>query len=268
LPATPPSKPDRRISRIRLSSRRLQMDWLRHPFLDVRRERTSRVDPSTPLTRSRAVHCRSVGRGQRTFSSRRRESALRHYVGPFGKAPSRRPTPPSCVPSLHGRYPLPRYYGRSDPDRPVFRRPPWFPDSLPMNFRPFCLLPSAGPDQTRPLPLRWPHYFVRASPFPGWLADPTDRIEFTVGLHFRRPVVTDWSFTSSCSPPGGIAPMQLLSVTGPKVLARSGTFTLPFMSALRRTRKHRPGAFQSTQTRVGRGPPSFAQPGRPRYGML
>ena len=43
------------------------------------------------------------------------------------------------------------------------------------------------------------------------------------------------SFSSSCSPPGGIAPAQLLSVTGPKVMARSGTFTLRFKCALRRT---------------------------------
>ncbi len=43
------------------------------------------------------------------------------------------------------------------------------------------------------------------------------------------------SFSSSCFPPGGIAPAQLLSVTGPKVMARSGTFTLRFKCALRRT---------------------------------
>ena len=31
-----------------------------------------------------------------------------------------------------------------------------------------------------PLPLRWPHYFVRASPFPSRLASTADRIEFTL----------------------------------------------------------------------------------------
>src|SRR3989442_6480858 len=51
----------------------------------------------------------------------------------------------------------------------------------------------------------------------------------------RADGVTDWWFTSSCSPPGDMAPMQLLSVTGPTVSARSGTFTLLFQCALRRT---------------------------------
>jgi len=48
--------------------------------------------------------------------------------------------------------------------------------------------------------------------------------------------VTDWSFASRCSPPGGLAPMQLRSATGPSVSARSGTLTLLFCCALRRTR--------------------------------
>ena len=65
------------------------------------------------------------------------------------------------------------------------------------------------------------------------LAKTADRIEFTCLCVSRR--VTDCSFSSSCSPPGGIAPAQLLSVTGPKVMARSGTFTLRFKCALRRT---------------------------------
>ena len=86
-----------------------------------------------------------------------------------------------------------------------------------------------------PLPLRWQLYCVRASPFPSRLAKTADRIEFTV-----EPVlgsgVTAWSFTSRCSPPGGMAPMQLRSVTGPTVSARSGTCTLLSRSALRRTR--------------------------------
>src|SRR2546426_2147893 len=47
----------------------------------------------------------------------------------------------SYVPSLHGRYSLLRYYGRSDPDRPFRRRLPWFPDSRLSDFRPCCLQP-------------------------------------------------------------------------------------------------------------------------------
>ena len=65
------------------------------------------------------------------------------------------------------------------------------------------------------------------------LAKTADRIEFTCLCVSRR--VTVCSFSSSCFPPGGIAPAQLLSVTGPKVMARSGTFTLRFKCALRRT---------------------------------
>ena len=58
----------------------------------------------------------------------------------------------SYVPSLHGRYPLLRYYGRSDPDGLLACRPPWFPDSRPSDFRPFCLQPSAVPCQARSTP--------------------------------------------------------------------------------------------------------------------
>src|SRR5882762_5790300 len=68
----------------------------------------------------------------------------------------------------------------------------------------------------------------------------------TASSSLRPPIqahfVTDWWFTFSCSPPGVIAPMQLLSVTGPTVSARSGTFTLLFRCALRRTRVRHPAA--------------------------
>ena len=47
--------------------------------------------------------------------------------------------------------------------------------------------------------------------------------------------VTDWSFASRCSPPGGVAPMQLRSAIGPTVSAKSGTCTLLFRCAFRRT---------------------------------
>jgi hypothetical protein len=66
--------------------------------------------------------------------------------------------------------------------------------------------------------------------------------------------VTDWWFTSSCSPPGSIAPMQLLSVTGPTVSARSGTFTLLFQDALRRTAA-RPQARLFKSAHPGRSEP-------------
>jgi hypothetical protein len=79
-------------------------------------------------------------------------TAFRHYVGPHGRG-SVQPLPPSsCVPWLHGRYPLLRYYGRSDPDRPARRRQPWFPDSRPVDFRPCCLQPPTVLPQPRSTP--------------------------------------------------------------------------------------------------------------------
>lgn len=60
--------------------------------------------------------------------------------------------PRLCVPSLHGRYPLLRFYGRSDPDRPVPRRLPWFPDSCVSDFRPCGLQTVAVCCRTRSTP--------------------------------------------------------------------------------------------------------------------
>ncbi len=67
--------------------------------------------------------------------------------------------PLSCVPSLHGRYPLPRYYGRSDSRRAVLRAtaamnaalaPAGLPDYGRRDFRPFRLQPSARRPGARP----------------------------------------------------------------------------------------------------------------------
>ena len=167
-------------------------------------------------------------------------SALRHYIGPCELISSSLPTLLSYVPSLHGHYPFLRYYGRSDPDRPFYSHRPWFPDSRQSDFRPFCLQPSTVLHQPRPLPLRWQLYFVRASS----LRSQTRQNRRPNRVHFdplSRICVTDWSFTSSCSPPGVIAPMQLLSVSGSSVSARSGTFTLLSNCALRRTAQPRCG---------------------------
>jgi hypothetical protein len=79
-------------------------------------------------------------------------TASRHYVGPDGMGPARRRPPRSYVPWLHGRYPLLRYDGRSDPDRPFGRRRPWFPDSPLRDFRPCCLQPPAVLRQPRSTP--------------------------------------------------------------------------------------------------------------------
>jgi hypothetical protein len=85
----------------------------------------------------------------RRFFAAPTRSASRHYVGPREMAVARPLALPSYVPSLHGRYPLLRYYGRSDPGSTLCRPLPGFPDSRHQNFPPFCLQPSAVLDQTR-----------------------------------------------------------------------------------------------------------------------
>ena len=94
-----------------------------------------------------------------------------------------------------------------------------------------------------PLPQRWPLYFVRASPCGRRLARTADRIEFTLSAHsdeHRYGLVVHFQLLST----RGYAPMQLLSVTGLAVSARSGTLTLLFQCALRRTTADRPGPQQ------------------------
>ena len=112
-----------------------------------------------PAMRSWRTHSPRYGRPTasgrawaRWFSTTPTRSALRHYVGPRELAAVRPLALPSYVPSLHGRYPLLRYYERSDPGRPFGHRLPWFPDSRHQNFLPFCLQPSAALDQTRSTP--------------------------------------------------------------------------------------------------------------------
>ena len=114
---------------------------------------------NTPATRSSRTRSPTYGRptaGRRTPAKRSSaaptRTALRHYVGPREMASVRLPALPSYVPSLHDHYSLLRYYGRSDPDRPFRHHLPWFPDSRHQNFPPFCLQPSAVPDQTRSTP--------------------------------------------------------------------------------------------------------------------
>ena len=106
----------------------------------------------------RRVALRSPVSGRPTGNRRRtpqrgslapRRTASRHYRGPGGSGARRQPPPRSYVPSLHDHYSLLRYYGRSDPDRPVRRRQPWFPDSRHLNCQTFHLQPSAVLRQPR-----------------------------------------------------------------------------------------------------------------------
>ena len=117
------------------------------------------VGGNTPAAQSSRTRPPSYGRptasnrtATKRFATVPTRSALRHYVGPFGMASVRFPALPSYIPSLHVHYSHPRYYGRADPGRPFGDHQPWFPDSRHQNFPPFCLQPSAVPDQTRSTP--------------------------------------------------------------------------------------------------------------------
>ena len=76
----------------------------------------SRSAAQSSRTRSPS-YGRPIARGQawaKWFSTTPTRSALRHSVGPRELAVVRPLALPSCVPSLHGHYPLLGYYGRSD----------------------------------------------------------------------------------------------------------------------------------------------------------
>ena len=166
----------------------LTMDWLRRrtkgPEVVL-----SAAQACAPLTGFPAAHCPAPVSPQAALRRTDAHSlaALRRLF--FIRSVSRMALL-SYVPSLHGRYPLLRYYGRSDPDGLFGCRPPWFPDSRHSDFRPFCLQPSAVSCQTRSTSstLAALFFFVRASPFARGLAETADRIEFTVDpcLEARR----------------------------------------------------------------------------------
>jgi hypothetical protein len=105
--------------------------------------------PRSPV--SQAVHCRETARPPARSSGASVRSALRHYTDPHQRRPFRFPTPRPCPPLLHGRYPLLRSYGDSDPDW-SFCHQPWFPDSRHSNFSSFHLQSSAVLCQTRSTP--------------------------------------------------------------------------------------------------------------------
>ena len=117
-----------------------------------RKSRTSRPGLQPRSSRNRGtVHCQFAVVSQARCSGAAERKASRHYSAPCEMGVPRRPTPRPCPPSLHGRYPLLRYYEDSDPDWP-FRHQPWFPDSRHLNFQTFHLQPSAVLDQTRSTP--------------------------------------------------------------------------------------------------------------------
>ena len=170
----------------------------------------------------------------RRFATAPTRSALRPYVGPCGMVSIRLPALPSYVPSLHDHYSLRRYYGRSDPGWPV-RRQSWFPDSRRSDFRAFPLQSSADLHQPRSTPLALAARLC-CGLRRGYAGSPVPPTESrSLCSPCRESLLrTARSFPVALHS-GGMAPMQLLSIAGPSVSARSGTFTLLFKRALRRT---------------------------------
>ena len=129
ISATPPSEPDRRISRIRLSSQ-----WVRNATV-VRVHSCSASKQSSPRWANHLrfagspevsrVNMRSVQTQRSTHHHwSRASSACIGVAATLVDFPSLFCSiahPLSCVPWLHGRYPLPRYYGRSDSHRAALR---------------------------------------------------------------------------------------------------------------------------------------------------
>ena len=204
---------------------------------EARRSEAS-CQPRKLSLRSPMAHRRPTGLRQyesKRFAIAPTRTALRHYVGPFELSPIRRRPPFSYVPWLHGRYPLPSYYGRSDPDRPFRRRPSWFPDSRLSDCRPCCLqLPLVLP-QPRSTPSALGTLFC--SGFALALASsptPTAESSSLSGSSTAKALRPGRSLPVALHP--GVSPRcKLRSDTGPTVSARSGTFTLLSKSALRRT---------------------------------
>ena len=176
-----PSLPNRagQFLGTRLSGLWSSMDWLRHSTQGVLEEshRPRGLASRSPVSRRPTV-CPHAP----TWNGLRCAGclALRHFAGPFEMSDSRQLTPPSYPPWLHDHYSLLRYYGGSDPDRPFFRRQPWFPDSRQLNFQPCCLQPSVVPCMSLSTPSTHAAHFVGASPFGRRLAKTTYRIEFTL----------------------------------------------------------------------------------------
>ena len=152
--------------------------------------------------------------------------------------------PLSCVPSLHGRYPLPRYYGRSDSRRPGSQTlglsnlpaPTGLPDYLagpsdrsvsnhPRDDRGCPGCPATRLPAYRPLT----GFAFHSQARPSTLTESSSR-----RLPTREACVTDWSFSFRCSPPR-VATTQLRFDTARLFAAQERTSSALSQHPLRRT---------------------------------
>lgn len=155
--------------------------------------------------------------------------------------------PLSCVPSLHGRYPLRRYYGRSDSRRAVLRATSFFgherrsaPAGLP-DYRGRTSVHSVSNHRRddRGLPGCPAIGLAPIARFTGFAARSQARPSTPTESSSRWPprwaaCVTDWSFSLRCSPPR-VATTQLRFDTARLFPARERTLTALSPRLLRRT---------------------------------
>ena len=165
--------------------------------------------------------------------------------------------PLSCVPWLHGRYPLPRYYGRSDSHRAALRACamntacPRRVSLIPLLGLPTILSPTiSATTEDRPAASGFapaPTGFATRSK-----ARPSTPTESSSQrLPPRGACVTDWSFSLRCSPPR-ITATQLRFNTPRLFAAGERTFTAPTQHHLRRTSAGvSPALFHSFRQRAG-----------------
>ena len=195
MAAPPPSKPDRRFSRIRLSGR-----WVLYREGAALRLVPKSVGQTFGITQANCTRLIPPPVSPRGHS--------RWFAFP-SFCPSHFHLP--AFPSLHGRYPLPSYYGRSDSRQPGARTAcPSHPPALAglLGFCPGASDHSISNHQrvVRGLPggpAIWfatyrPLYRLRLSLAGSSLRLAESSSRCYVFTHFH---VTDWQFTSGSSPP-------------------------------------------------------------------
>ena len=102
-----------------------------------------------------------------------------------------------------------------------FNRQPWFPDSHHLNFQTFHLQSSADLRQSRSTSSALTALFCYGLRH-CYAGSPVPPTETSSRCSLLGIIVTDCLFISSCSPPGVIAPAQLLSITGLQCRPRQG----------------------------------------------